>query len=82
MGKSNELENLLSNQEALIKKMTSSNKPFPKSEDVLYVKEDKIFIQGLYQAMGINSEMRSRQRSHLKFVTSVKNLAILNEIVE
>ena len=34
----------------------------PKSEDVLYVKEDKIFIQGLYQAIGINSEMRSRQK--------------------
>ena len=31
--------------------------------------------------MGINLEVRSLQRSHLKFATSVKNLAILNEIV-
>ena len=46
------------------------------------IKGDRIFIQNLHQAMGINSEVRSRQRSHLNLVTSVKNLVILNEIVE
>ena len=34
-----DMENLLSNQKALIKQMTSNNKLSPKSEDVLYVKD-------------------------------------------
>ena len=34
-----ELENLLSNQEALVKQMTSNNEFSPKSEDVLHVKD-------------------------------------------
>ena len=33
--------NLLSNQEALIKQITSSNELSPKSEDVLYVKDQR-----------------------------------------
>ena len=36
-----EVDNLLSNQEALIKQMTSSNEFSPKSEDVLYVKDQR-----------------------------------------
>ena len=36
-----ELENLLSNQEALIKRMTSSNELSTKSKDVLYVKDQR-----------------------------------------
>ena len=36
-----ELKNLLSNQEALVKQMTSSNESSPKLEDVLYVKDQR-----------------------------------------
>ena len=44
MGKSTtviELENLLSNEKALVKQMTSSNEFSPKSEDALYVKDQR-----------------------------------------
>ena len=36
-----ELENLLSNQEAMVKQMTSSNEFSTKSEDALYVKDQR-----------------------------------------
>ena len=45
------------------------------------IKGDRIFIQSLHLAMGINSKVRSRQRIHLKLVTGVENQATLNEIV-
>ena len=35
------LENLLSNQEALVKQVTNNSKPLPQTDDVLYTKDKK-----------------------------------------
>ena len=59
-----ELENLLSNQEALIKQMPSSNEFFRKSEDVLYVKDQR--RENFHPKLSSSNENQFRSEESLK----------------
>ena len=62
-----ELENLLSNQEALVKQMTSSNEFSPKLEDALYVKDQRRQNYHSKPSSSNGNKLRSEESSKKPF---------------
>ena len=67
-----ELLNLFSNQEVLIKQMTNSNELSPKSENVLYVKDQRRQNFYLKPSSSNGNQLRSEESSKKPFKACYK----------